>query len=231
MPMLVVFDVDGTLTETDALDAEVFAGCFEAVFGVPLPTTRWSDYASPTDAGIAGEAVRRLGLDGRRIPELDDRFVTELERRLRSSGARPIPGARGVFDGLAAAGHVAALATGALERSARLKLAAAGIAIGDRVLVGSDFHPERASILREAIRRTGWTGRAVYVGDAGWDVRAARELALPFVGVDPGGNQALRRAGVRHVVAGYAEVPAFLAALEGAASSGPGRDAKPSLMG
>lgn len=221
VPMLVIFDVDGTLTATDALDAEVFAECFQAVFGVALPTTRWSEYACPTDAGIAGEAVRRLGLDARRIPDLEDRFVSELGRRLRIHGARPIPGAQGVFDALAAAGHVAALATGALERSARLKLAAAGIAIGDRVLVGSDFHPERASILREAIRRAGWVGSAVYVGDAAWDARAARELALPFVGVDADGNEALRRAGVRHVVAGYAEVPAFLAALAGAASCSP----------
>lgn len=215
--MLVVFDVDGTLTETDALDAEVFARSFEAVFGVALPTTRWSEYACPTDAGIAGEAVRRLGLDGRRLPELEDRFVGEPVRRLRIGGARPIPGAASVLDDLAAAGHVAALATGALERSARAKLAAAEIAVGDRVLVGSDFHPDRARILQEAIRRVGWAGRAVYVGDATWDVRAARELGLPFLGVDPGGNEALRRAGARHVVAGYADVPAFLAALEAAA--------------
>jgi len=65
--MLVLFDVDGTLTATNAVDGEVYANCFVAVFGTAMPTTNWAEYACPTDQGIADEAVRRLQLDLRLI--------------------------------------------------------------------------------------------------------------------------------------------------------------------
>jgi phosphoglycolate phosphatase-like HAD superfamily hydrolase len=215
--MLVVFDVDGTLTATDDLDAEVYARSFEAVFGTPLPATSWSRYEFPTDRGVACEAVRLLELDASRIPELEERFVADLRSELRRRGARSIPGATGVLDRLTAAGHGAALATGAWERSARMKLAAAGLELHGRALVGSDFDPDRTQVIREAIRRSGEAARAVYVGDGLWDVRAARALGLPFVGVDHAKTGALREAGVRQVIGDYEDFEAFLRALGDAA--------------
>jgi phosphoglycolate phosphatase-like HAD superfamily hydrolase len=211
--MLVVFDVDGTLTATGAVDAEVYAQAFGAVFGVVLPTTDWAEYSSPSDRGIAEEAVRRLRLDPRRIPEFEERFVAELRRALEHRGAEPVPGAVGVLDQLATAGHAVALATGAWQESARAKLAAAGIEIGNRVLVGSDFHTAREEIVQEATRRSRATERTVYVGDGLWDVRAARALRMPFIGVDSESTGALRRAGVRHVIGDYRDFAVFLSAL------------------
>lgn len=214
--MLVVFDVDGTLTRTGEVEARVYAQAFAAVYRAPLPTTDWARYASPTDRGVAEEVVLRLGLDPRHIPELQARFVAELRQALEREGAGPVPGAERVLEGLERRGHTSALATGAWEGSARLKLAAAGIEVGHRVLVGSDFHARREEIVREAVRRCALGGRAVYVGDGPWDVQAARLLRLPFIGVDSEGTGALRRAGVEQVVASYLELEPFLAALEDA---------------
>jgi phosphoglycolate phosphatase-like HAD superfamily hydrolase len=214
--MLVVFDVDGTLTATADLDAEVYARSFEAVFGVPLPATSWDRYELPTDRGIACEAVRLLELDASRIPDFEERFVAELRAELRRRGARSIPGATSVLDRLAAAGHGVALATGGWERSARMKLSAVGIELHGRVLVGSDFDPDRVEILREAIRRSDEAARVVYVGDGLWDLEAARALRLPFIGVDAAGTGALGRAGVRDVMGGYEDFEAFLRILGGA---------------
>ncbi len=214
--MLVVFDVDGTLTATGTVDAEVYARSFQTVFGAELPSTNWADYVCPTDRGIAEEAARRLQLDSRRIQEFEGRFIAELYRELRVRGARPVPGATSVLDRLNDTGHVVALATGAWEQSARAKLAAARIEIGRRVLVGSDFHASRDEIVREALRRSGATGRAVYVGDGLWDLYAARAIGLPFVGVDPDRTGALQRAGVQHVVDDYQEFASFLQAASDA---------------
>jgi len=211
--MLVLFDVDGTLTATTAVDAEVYAQVFHGVFGVALPTTDWGEYRFPTDRGIAEEAVRRLRLEPGLIPEFERRFVAELSRELGRRGAHPVAGAGDILDRLDMAGHAVALATGAWEQSARAKLAAAGIRIGQRVLVGSDFHPSREEIVREAWRRSGTIQSAVYVGDGLWDVRAARALVLPFVGVDSGGAGTLRGACVQHVVPNYLDHAAFIAAL------------------
>lgn len=214
--MLVVFDVDGTLTATGAVDAEVYAQAFSAVFGVALPTTDWAQYSLPSDRGIAEEAVRRLRLDPKRLPEFEERFVAQIGDALNHGGAKPIPGAIGVLDRLATAGHVTAIASGAWQRSARAKLAAAGIDIGERVLVGSDFHAAREEIVREAARQSRAQGRSVYVGDGLWDVRAARALGMPFVGVDAKRDGALRRAGVLQVIEDYWDLVAFLSALRDA---------------
>ena len=211
--MLVLFDVDGTLTATTSVDAEVYARVFDEVFGVALPTTDWGEYRCPTDRGIAEEAVRRLRLEPGGIPEFERRFISELGRELERRGARPVAGAASVLDLLEASNHAVALATGAWERSARLKLAAAGVRLGQRVLVGSDHHPCREDIIREARHRAGAARPAVYVGDAPWDARAARALDLPFVGIDPAGTGALRAAHVRQVVPDYQDREAFIAAL------------------
>jgi phosphoglycolate phosphatase-like HAD superfamily hydrolase len=209
--MLVLFDVDGTLTATSAVDAEVYAQSFQAVFGVALPTTDWAAYAcGATDRGIADEAVRQLKLDSRRTPEFERHFLGELSRELRRRGVRPVPGATSILKRLTGSGHAVAFATGAWEESAREKLAAASIDIGRHVLVGSAFAASREEIVREARRRSGATQRAVYVGDGLWDVDAARALHLPFVGVDPEQSGALRRAGIRHVVEDYQDFAAFL---------------------
>lgn len=212
--MLVIFDVDGTLTATTAVDAEAYARTFRAVFGVPLPTTDWATYEHATDHGIADECVRRLGLDPARVPELEREFVSELRRVLSESGARAIPGAAAVLGWLNEAAHAIAIATGAWEEAARAKLAAAGIAVGDCVLVGSDANTAREEIVREAVRRSATAVRTVYVGDGAWDVQAARRLRLPFVGIDPSGAGALHREGVREVVRDYRDLGGFMRALE-----------------
>jgi len=214
--MLVLFDVDGTLTATGALDAEVYERTFRTGFGDALPSAECAEYESPTDRGIAEEAVRRLGLDRRRIPEFEMRFVEELRRELGRRGAQAIPGAVRVLDRLAAAGHAVAVATGAWEEAARTKLAAAGIELGECILVGSDFHIAREHIVREAERRCGSAERTVYVGDGIWDVRVARALHMPFLGVDPEETGMLRREGVRHVIRDYRDFAAISCALRAA---------------
>ena len=211
--VLVVFDVDGTITETTAVDAEVYASVFRDVFGAPLPSTNWAEYKHATDQGIAQEAVARAGLDPRLIPEFTRRFVADLRAVLARRGALQVPGGAALLDRLAVRGHAFAFATGAWEESARAKLSSAGIDVSGRVLVGSDFHVAREEIIREALRLAPRARRAVYVGDGPWDVKAARALGMPFVGVDRRDSGALSSAGAREVLADYRDIEAALAAL------------------
>lgn len=211
--MLALFDVDGTITETTEVDAELYARAFREVFGVALPSTDWAEYSHATDQGIAEEAVERAGLDPGRIPELRRRFVLDLRAVLSRRRALEVPGGAALLARLAAEGHAVAFATGAWEESARAKLSSAGIEVGGRVLVGSDLHVAREDIIREVLRQAPRADRAVYLGDGSWDVKAARALGMPFVGVDRRGSGALSSAGARVVLADYRDVEAALAAL------------------
>ena len=71
--------------------------------------------------------------------------------------------------------------------------------------------------------------RVVSVGDAPWDVRTARSLGLPFVGIATGGlADRLRAEGAKTIVPDFSDAAAVLAALSSAASpvgNAPGVDA------
>ena len=76
--MRVIFDIDGTLIQSVAVDAELYDRAFRETFAVALPTTDWSVYRDATDAGIFAEAVERLGLPDGRAAEMQRRFVALL---------------------------------------------------------------------------------------------------------------------------------------------------------
>ena len=203
----VVFDVDGTLVQSVAVDAELYARAFADTFGVPLPSTDWSDYANATDRGIAEEAVARLSLPTARIGELRRRFVELLGGVER---IEPTPGAARLVDELRARKIPVAIATGGWSAAARRKLDAAGLDVAALPLVGSDDHARREEILAAALARLGGDGAAVYVGDGPWDLAASRALGIGFIGVDRDGHG---RFGAR-AVRDFSDVNSFLRALE-----------------
>jgi phosphoglycolate phosphatase-like HAD superfamily hydrolase len=75
----------------------------------------------------------------------------------------------------------------------------------------SEDGPSREAIVRKAIeraeRRHQRFERIVFVGDALWDVRTARNLRLPFLGIASGAQAALlRHNGASHVVEDYSDL-------------------------
>lgn len=59
----------------------------------------------------------------------------------------------------------------------------------------------------------------VYIGDGLWDLRAAKELGIGFVGIRHDGNESkLRAEGATRIVHHYRDLPGFLAHLEEAAA-------------
>jgi phosphoglycolate phosphatase-like HAD superfamily hydrolase len=61
--------------------------------------------------------------------------------------------------------------------------------------------------------------RAVYVGDGLWDLRAARELGIGFVGVRHDADESrLRAEGAQRIVRDYRDPRRFIALLEEAAA-------------
>ena len=213
-PTLVVFDVDGTLTLSNQVDGEVYAREFERTFGIPLPSTRWTEYASgATDQGIAEEACAKLGLERGRIREFKGRFIVQLRNQIARMGLAPVPGARAVLRNLVNRGYAVALATGSWRESAQLKLTCADIDTSGIPLFASDDEPRRDGILRQAIRVPAGRSDPVYVGDGPWDVHAARAVSLRFVGVDAEGTGELRAMGIESVLCDFADVDAVIAAL------------------
>jgi phosphoglycolate phosphatase-like HAD superfamily hydrolase len=192
---LVVFDIDGTLTESVAVDEVCFVRAFHDVLGINRINTNWLEYKFQTDSGLALEICRKhLGRDPSdvEIGNLRFRFVQLLCAAVEQAGQpiREIPGAAALLHGLGA--HVRwhiAIATGGWEASARFKLASAGLPVDSFPWANADDALDRVDILRTAIRRAGQDysqnafEKIIYVGDGVWDVLAAAALEIDFLGI------------------------------------------------
>lgn len=218
---LAVFDLDGTLASTAAVDAEAYVEAFEREHGF-VPDTDWASYRHCTDPGIAREALDRHF--GR--PTTEDemervrrRFRAILDQRLASERHRfvEIAGASRLLARLSELGWTVRIATGAWSFSAQVKLQAAGLP-RDVPLFCSDLDDSREAIVQAAIDSAGPTKgdlRTVSVGDGVWDVRTAAGMGLPFVGVAAGeGAERLRQAGARAVVPDFSDLDASVHLLE-----------------
>jgi len=190
----VVFDIDGTLTQTNRVDSQCFIQAIQEVLGVEEFDTEWSNYQFVTDSGVAQEISQRYcdrPMSGSLTKALHHRLATLLKEQPKSAFAE-VPGAIAFLEKLQASpDHAIAFATGAHEASARHKLESAGFQIGGIPLASSSDAVVREHIMLEALDRTAQQHRArftevIYFGDAAWDVEASANLGWRLIGIGPG---------------------------------------------
>ncbi|HEX3579876.1 MAG TPA: HAD family hydrolase [Thermoanaerobaculia bacterium] len=203
---IALFDIDGTLTASNEVDSECFADAFRDVFDIEIDKD-WGAYEHTTDRGIASEALRRFGLaaDESALALHRTRFIQQLEKRMTSLDE--IRGASAFIAMLLSRGWRVALCTGAWSASARLKLERAGFDF-DIPLASCDDDISREAILRRGIALAGGADDVIVsFGDAPWDVRAAANLGLPFIGIGS-------RSGAAVMFEDYGDPMALFAAIE-----------------
>ena len=224
MRNLAIFDIDGTLTDTNAVDDECFLRAIADVFELDVARVDWSDAPHVTDSAITqwlSEQHRGRGVDEDELHRLVRVFVEHLAVELERAPVRfaPIQGAVDLFPALRAVGWDVALATGGWGPSARLKLRASRLDEPDLILAcGSDAISREEIVLLARDRASSLHGvsypRVVSVGDGTWDVRTASNLGVPFVGVGSGAREArLRAAGASVVLADFQDREAVLRAF------------------
>lgn len=224
---LAIFDVDGTLAQTNAVDESCYARAVTEVLGFTGFSTDWGAYTHSTDDGILSELIRT---HGKRAPSLREmravraRFIELIgeESRAPSQPWKEVDGARAMLEALPAMGWMVAIATGGWGPSADRKLKCVGISIDAHVDAFScaDDAFARTDIIRWAIRRANPENTlasipVVYVGDGHWDLQAARVGGYGFVGVGHG-ERALRlsAAGAKEVLRDYRDLTRFESALQ-----------------
>lgn len=215
---LAIFDIDGTLTGTDHVDDICFVQALADAHAITEVSTDWAGYPHTTDSAIASHIFRERF---NRAPEeaellkFQSCFVQLLEEQLGKDPSlfAEIAGASVMLRRLnQEPGWRVAIASGGWRVSAALKLKVAGIEVNDFPAAFADDGLSREEILRSAVSkaqalyRLDDFARIVSVGDGLWDVRTARKLKFPFVGVAGGdGEEKLRRAGATHVLKDFAD--------------------------
>src|SRR2546423_3414050 len=218
----VIFDIDGTLTQTTNADADCFVRSLAEVCGFRDVDTDWSGYKHATDSGVFHEIHQdRTGRppSAVEISRFRQHFVGLLAQMSYEAPFNAVRGASLLLSRLAGkAEHRVALATGAWRDSARLKMACAGLCYDRYPAASSDDALDRDSIIRRSIERAaeryGRPDSTVYVGDGVWDARACRSVGIPFIGIGAG-SQATRlsAAGAVSVFPDFSDADMFLSSV------------------
>jgi len=201
---LIVFDVDGTLLDANIVDNDCFDQAFQEETGVALTATIWEQFKEVTAQAIVHQA---LGDDWPEIESVKTRVKDSFFSKLRESydqypaSIRSFEGASGLVSHLKASpDFVVAIATGCWRETAQFKLNAAGFDIIDVPFACASDCYGRAEIISLAVERAGGSlDQAVYVGDGVWDLRATRQLGIPFIGVGRK-IETLRKAGAQYTL-------------------------------
>lgn len=215
--MLIIFDIDGTLCDTYEVDRVCYAEAVEHVTGRSLSTVDWSSYPEATNSAIAQDFLREGGEKkiGIRERQIREEFVRLLEEKGRKDAGlfRPIDGALEIIGNLRKNNYGLAVATGCWRESARVKLRLSGFDVDEIPFASSSDTRRRVDIIAlAAARAVHALSDSVYIGDGIWDVEAARELGIRFIGI--GRNHELLRArGARRVLASFRDGKAFFEAL------------------
>jgi HAD superfamily hydrolase (TIGR01509 family) len=197
-PRAVLFDVDGTLVDTNYLHAACWREAF-LNFGLdkPVEEIRWQ-------VGKGGDnLIPSLfpDLDEARRAEMED-FRADLFKRDYLPRATPFPGVRDLFERLAADGVRIVLASSSHADEVDYHLSL--IACADLVSATTSKDDVENSkpcpdIFAAALARVAPLGadQAAVVGDTPWDAKAAAKLGLRIVGFRSGGfpDDALAEAG------------------------------------
>lgn len=224
MKNLVLFDIDGTLTESNQLDSICYVEVVKRVLDIDHVDDDWSHYHHVTDAGVLAEIYQEhfhKDISEAVASEFKEQFLQTIRNKLRSTnaGIRPVPGAREALGILRESDKwVIALAGGCWRESAEIKLHNARVTLNNIPIFSADDAIARTEIMSKAINTMLVTTgldcfrKIVYVGDAVWDVKASRELDIAFLGVGAI-REKLLAAGASHVISDYSDIQEFMHAL------------------
>ena len=226
---LAIFDIDGTLTNTNTVDALCFVRALAEEMGIVATESDWAAVTHVTDAaiteGIFRRSVGRLPSQ-EELARLQDRLVSLLGdcRRRTPEAFAQVQGAGAAVQRLRSdPGWAVAIASGCWCLSGMMKLHAAEIDFEGIPAAFAEDGVTREDILATAVARAcrgygqGSFSRVVSVGDGVWDLQAARGLGLSFLGVRCDGLvEALQRHGASHVLRDFSDFGLVLRALEAA---------------
>ena len=224
-PVLVLFDIDGTLILSGRAGVRGMNAAFRRLYGVAEALATVA-IAGRTDRAIVGDGLAAIGREptGAEIATLRDAYLEELPRELPQPSGEPscvLPGIAALLDALGREPAVRiGLLTGNFVRGAELKLGFFGLwrrfpfgAFGDDHLDRRDLVPVALAQAKAAGLGDVAAARTVIIGDTPLDVDCARTHGARALAVTTGhySAEALSAAGADLVVPTLEDTQAAIA--------------------
>jgi phosphoglycolate phosphatase-like HAD superfamily hydrolase len=222
---LIMFDIDGTLTQSNTIDNLAFIQTLSEVFNISLVNPDWCAFTHVTDSWILHQIYQSYFGYSPSEPEVTQfryQFITRLKKAIiEVGGLKPIPGAAESIECLRKLPDFAvAYASGAFSDSALLKLKSANLPYQEIPCAFADDAYAREAICQIALQRSQTHyqrefSRVIYVGDGIWDAQASRNLGYHFIGIAYESEATvLISEGAKAVLSDFSDINQFLAFLE-----------------
>ena len=182
----VMFDIDGTLVQSEAFDGECYLEAVLEVVGHRLDPD-WTKYTHVSDTGILNQFLGEIGLQAERErvhAEVKAVFVAKIANHLKANAVQQVRGASEFIRALQRQGNIGlSIATGGWLETALMKLKSAEIDVSGIPIASSNDHFSRTEIMRIAEAKVvdGAGIPCTYFGDGEWDKKACEELGFNFV--------------------------------------------------
>lgn len=227
MPRLLLFDIDGTLIDSNGAGGAAILDAAEEHFGIHRDELPPLQLAGATDPAIAMDVFNLVKREHTRndVFAFLDRYLAHLQRRLHADdfSGFTLPGVAGLLDALRheSEAHLGLL-TGNVRRGAEIKLTRHGIY--DRFLdggFGSDHHdrnqlgPVALQRMQEATSTRYDIADVIVIGDTPKDIRCAEAFGAKCLAVATGQYSADELNALKpwRCVESFADVPAMVELL------------------
>lgn len=217
---LVLFDVDGTLVDSQASIVSAMTASFQAL-SLPVPDRAaiLSIVGLSLPIAIARLAPDQSQATQRRLVEGYKEAYHAHRLEMGAASSPLYPGAREVIGSLQAVPEILlGVATGKSQRGLDALLEAHGL---DSVFVTrqvADYHPSKPhpSMIETALFETGVSaGDAVMIGDTSFDMEMARAAGVAGIGVGWGYHERSQLGAATAVIDRFEQLPGVLTAVWG----------------
>lgn len=209
--MLLIFDIDGTLTQSETAHLSAFRLGLRDL-GISVGEIRGEDYQHVTDSFVSRFLYEQI-FEEECLPET----VQTLEKLvynyyIEHTTPQPLKGAKEFIASVRKAEIPHCFATGSFRSLAIDKLNGVGIPFDKQLLATASDGITREEIVTHAIDRAKnhysreAFSKVISFGDGLWDVKTAKNLNLEFVGIGEK-IELLRAEGTPQVFNNYEEIP------------------------
>lgn len=220
----IIFDIDGTLTNTKGIDDHCFITSFKNVFDLDIRNEDWSKLKNVTDWGITEEIILREFSRQPTTEEFDLMLNEHVCQLTEAKSTDPdqfaiVEEADDFLEIMRQHPDFAVgIATGAWEKSARLKLGSFELDFDEIAFSNSSKFKSRDEITNDVIAqlstKNGEPEEVIYFGDGEWDLRTCQKLGIRFIGIDCNTDGKLKALGVENIFKDYLDQDSIISIIK-----------------
>ncbi len=193
MDKVLLFDIDGTLINSDGAGKLALTETFQELFDIDI-FDAGIKFAGHTDLAIYDQVQKMFDLDMVQVEDIMRLFVKKLERTMSEKKGHIIPGVQELLNMLSPRKDLLlGLLTGNIYDGARIKLEYFDLFDYFSFGVYGDVAPEREELARFALRRLTHLYNRIYrgddiyiIGDTVYDIRCGKAINATTIAVCTG---------------------------------------------